>query len=82
MYKIKRNTIEYLRVTDEFLECASEDIKKKRCTNTYLFSSKLSKLMEILKYQRSGFITDLWSDTPDGYGMEKILKLLIILKIL
>jgi Transposase family tnp2/Transposase-associated domain len=29
MYKIKRNTIEYLRGIDEFLECASEDMRNR-----------------------------------------------------
>jgi Transposase-associated domain len=29
MYKIKRNTIEYLRGINEFLECASEDMRNR-----------------------------------------------------
>jgi hypothetical protein len=29
MYEIKRNTIEYLRETEEFLEYASKDMKKR-----------------------------------------------------
>jgi Transposase-associated domain len=29
MYKIKRNTIEYLRGIDEFLECASKDMRNR-----------------------------------------------------
>jgi Transposase-associated domain len=29
MYKIKRNTIEYLRGIDQFLECASEDMRNR-----------------------------------------------------
>jgi Transposase-associated domain len=29
MYRIKRNTIEYLRRIDEFLECASEDMRNR-----------------------------------------------------
>jgi hypothetical protein len=29
MYEIKQNIIEYLRETDEFLDCASEDMRKK-----------------------------------------------------
>jgi hypothetical protein len=52
-YEIKRNIIEYLRGTDEFLKCTSEDIRKKGCMDTCLSLSRLSKLTEILKYQRS-----------------------------
>jgi hypothetical protein len=29
MYKIKRNTIEYLREIDKFLECVSEDMRNR-----------------------------------------------------